>query len=162
MLIFTACEPRDRESLDRESLDRESLELEPRNRESLSPESGQRESSWLTLTEQNFHGAVLQVAHPVLVDCWATWCMPRRPAHPVLSTLAEQFADRITIGRLNIANSARLAARYGIRAVPTLLLFSHGQVVHRTIGAPCEEAIAHRLTSLLSAPVSSQQVVSYR
>ncbi len=151
MPIFTACESLDRESPARKPLDREPLSLQ------LDP----REPSWLTLTEHNFDGAVVQASQPVLVDCWATWCMPQRPVYPMLWALAEQFADRITIGRLNIASSARLAARYRIRAVPTLLLFSRGQVVHLTIGAPCEEAIAHCLNSLLLAPVSSQQVVSY-
>ena len=110
---------------------------------------------FLTLTEDNFQAEVEHAPIPVVVDVWATWCMPRHRVDPIFDRLAVEFGDRIQIGRLNVATADRVAVKYGIRAVPTLLIFSQGKVVYRTIGAAPETEIVCQLTAqLLNAQFS--------
>lgn len=107
----------------------------------------------LTLTDSNFQVEVLQAQTPVLIDCWASWCSASQRMSPVIEELAIVFANHIKVGRLNIATCDPLATRYGIRAVPTLLVFIQGQIVERTIGVPAQEHLTHKLNALLSDPV---------
>ncbi|HPY31057.1 MAG TPA: thioredoxin [Verrucomicrobiota bacterium] len=89
----------------------------------------------LTLTGQNFTQEVLQSPAPVLVDFWAEWCGPCKMIAPVLDELADEFAGRVRIGKVNIDDDQSLAAQYGVRAIPTLLLFQGGEVVQQMVGA---------------------------
>jgi thioredoxin 1 len=107
------------------------------------------QTPFLTLTDNNFQTEVEQAQIPVLIDCWATWCMPRHSINPILDDLALEFAEQILIGRLNIAVSEQIAAKYDIRAVPTLLIFSHGKVVCRRIGVASQHEISQQLNTLL-------------
>jgi len=86
------------------------------------------------LTQQNFPVEVLQSSTPVLVDFWAEWCSPCKMIGPVLDELAEEYAGKVKIGKVNIDEQQALAAEYGIRAIPTLLLFNHGQVAEQIVG----------------------------
>lgn len=88
----------------------------------------------VTLTHENFPQEVLQSSTPVLVDFWGEWCPPCRALSPILDELAEEYQGRVKIGKVNIDNQQALAAEYGIRAVPTMLLFSQGQVTDQIIG----------------------------
>ena len=113
-------------------------------------------NQFLTLTDDNFQTEVEHSPIPVVIDCWATWCMPRHRIDPIFDRLAVEFDDRIGIGRLNVATADRIALKYGIRAVPTLLIFSHGKVVYRTIGAaPQFEIVRHLNVELLNAQLQS-------
>jgi thioredoxin 1 len=107
------------------------------------------QTPFFTVTDNNFQSEVEQAQVPVLIDCWATWCMPRYSIDPIFDTLADEFVGRILIGRLNIAASEQIAAKYDIRAVPTLLIFSRGKVVCRRIGTPAKKEIVQQLNSLL-------------
>ena len=89
----------------------------------------------VNLTQENFAEQVLQSAAPVLVDFWAEWCGPCKMIAPVLDELAEEFEGRARIGKVNIDEQQALAAEYGIRAIPTLLVFSKGQVAEQIVGA---------------------------
>ncbi|MBP7826957.1 MAG: thioredoxin [Verrucomicrobia bacterium] len=89
----------------------------------------------LTLTGQNFTQEVLQSPAPVLVDFWAEWCGPCKMIAPVLDELADEFAGRVRIGKVNIDDDQSLATQYGVRAIPTLLLFQGGEVVQQMVGA---------------------------
>ena len=89
----------------------------------------------VNLTLENFAEQVLQSAAPVLVDFWAEWCGPCKMIAPVLDELAEEFEGRARIGKVNIDEQQALAAEYGIRAIPTLLVFSKGQVAEQIVGA---------------------------
>ncbi len=103
----------------------------------------------IRLRLDNFQAEVLEAQMPVLVDCWASWCSSFQQINPVLPDLAVAFAEQIKIGRLDIAQAEQLAIHYGIRAVPTLLLFQDGQVMERVIGGISYTEIAKRLHVLV-------------
>jgi thioredoxin 1 len=88
----------------------------------------------LTLTDENFSKEVLQSPQPVLVDFWAEWCGPCKMLGPLLDELAEEYAGRVKIGKVNVDDSQALAAQYGIRSIPTLLLFHQGQIADQMVG----------------------------
>ena len=88
----------------------------------------------ITLTQENFAGEVLKSSAPVLVDFWAEWCGPCKMIGPILDELAEEYAGRVKFGKVNIDEQQGLATEYGVRAIPTLLLFQHGQVQEQMVG----------------------------
>ena len=87
-----------------------------------------------TITQENFKPEVLQSAQPFLVDFWAEWCGPCKMLSPILDELAQEYDGRIRIGKVNIDEHQELAAQYGIRSIPTLLLFQQGQVAEQLVG----------------------------
>ena len=88
----------------------------------------------VSLTQENFEKEVIQSATPVLVDFWAQWCNPCRALTPILDELAEEYDGRVRIGKVNIDEQQTLASQYGVRAIPTLLLFHQGQVADQIVG----------------------------
>jgi thioredoxin 1 len=88
----------------------------------------------VALTQENFAAEVLKASAPVLVDFWAEWCGPCKMIGPILDELAEEYSGRVKIGKVNIDQQQPLAAEYGVRAIPTLLMFHQGQVVDQMVG----------------------------
>jgi thioredoxin 1 len=88
----------------------------------------------LTATSQNFPSEVLSSTQPVLVDFWAEWCGPCKMIAPVLDELATEYAGKARIAKVNIDDHQDLAAQFGIRAIPTLLMFKGGQVIEQVVG----------------------------
>ncbi len=86
-------------------------------------------------TDENWQREVLEAEGPVLVDFWAPWCPPCRMIAPAIDAVGEKYAARVRVGKLNVDDHALTAARYGIRSIPTLLVFQGGQLVEQRVGA---------------------------
>jgi thioredoxin 1 len=89
----------------------------------------------LALSDDNFEDEVLKSGKPVLVDYWAEWCGPCKMITPILEDIAEEYSDRLTIAKLNIDDNPNTPPKYGIRGIPTLMLFKDGQVEATKVGA---------------------------
>lgn len=87
------------------------------------------------LTDDSFETDVLQTKGATLVDFWAEWCAPCKMIAPILDEIADEFEGRITVAKLNIDENPATAPKYGIRGIPTLLLFKNGEVAATKVGA---------------------------
>ena len=101
----------------------------------------------LTLTENNWNEEVINSDKPVLVDFWAPWCGPCRIIAPIIEELAEEFEGQIKVGKLNTDENPNIAMQYGIRAIPTVILFKNGEVVDTRIGVQPKEALKQMVMS---------------
>jgi len=107
------------------------------------------ESHTLEFSDQNFDEDVLKSPQPVLVDFWATWCAPCRLMSPTVDAIATEYAGRARVGKLNVDENLSVASRYGIRSIPTLLLFKAGQIQEQVVGTKPLEAIKQMLDKYL-------------
>jgi thioredoxin 1 len=89
----------------------------------------------LTFNDASFDNDVLNSEIPVLVDFWAEWCGPCRMMEPTIGAIADDYAGRVKVGKLNVDDNGGAAMRYGVRGIPTLLLFKGGRVVEQRVGA---------------------------
>lgn len=99
--------------------------------------------------EDNFQKAVVQSKLPTLVDFWANWCAPCLAAAPILEELAKEYAGKINFAKVNVDGNSSLAAKYGIAAIPTMLIFKDGQPVQQIIGLKSKKELKKILDDLL-------------
>jgi len=106
------------------------------------------ESATVHLTEQNFDETLVATTGCLMVDFWAEWCGPCRAIAPVLEELARDSGGRVTLAKVNVDENPGLAARYGIRSIPTILLVKEGKVVDQVIGAVPKTQLQKKLAAL--------------
>ncbi len=103
----------------------------------------------LEFSDQNFEQDVLNSTQPVLVDFWATWCAPCRMMSPTVDVIAAEYAGRAKVGKLNVDENMTVASRFGIRSIPTLLLFKDGQIQEQVVGTAPKDALNRLLDKYL-------------
>lgn len=103
----------------------------------------------LQITDASFDEVVLKSDKPVLVDFWATWCGPCRMLGPVIEELATEYEGRVVVGKVDVDNNQEFAAKYGVRNIPTVLIFKDGEVVGRQVGVAPKKIYTDALDSLL-------------
>ncbi len=89
----------------------------------------------LQVTDSSFEDDVLKAQQPVIVDFWAEWCGPCKMIAPILDELADQYKDKITVAKVNIDDNQNTPMKYGVRGIPTLILFKDGDVLDTKVGA---------------------------
>ena len=89
----------------------------------------------VTVTDQEFQASVLQNAGPVLVDFWAPWCGPCKAIAPTLEELASEYGEKVTIAKINVDDNPGTPGKYGVRGIPTLIMFKGGDAVDQVVGA---------------------------
>lgn len=104
----------------------------------------------LTLGDANFAAEVLESDKPALVDFWAEWCAPCRMIAPAVDALADEYAGRVKIGKINIENDRDVAMKYGIEGIPTLLLFKGGQLRNKLVGLQDKQVLKQAIEKLLA------------
>jgi len=103
----------------------------------------------VNLTADTFKTTIASAATPVLVDFWAPWCGPCKAIAPILEELAEEFAGQLQIAKVNIDDNDTIATEYGIRAIPTMLLFKNGKLAEQVVGMLPKAALKGKLQAQL-------------
>ena len=103
----------------------------------------------VTLTDANFDEMVLKADKPVLVDFWAEWCGPCRVIGPLVSEIAEDYKDKVIVGKLDVDSNPEVSAKYGIRNIPTVLFFKNGQVADKQVGAVPKGNLVNKVEALI-------------
>lgn len=103
----------------------------------------------VVLTDQNFEREVIGSNLPVLVDFWGAFCPPCLILAPIVKEIAEEFKDELKVGRLDVARNPKIAQKYGVRGIPTLILFKDGEEVGRLVGLRSQEFLTSWLKGRL-------------
>ncbi len=107
-------------------------------------------SNLTQITDANFNSEVLQSDLPVLIDLWAVWCGPCKMVEPSVDKIASEYAGKLKVGKLNVDENSQTAVRYGVRSIPTLLLFKNGELKDQIIGAVPKKMIDDKVINLLA------------
>ena len=103
----------------------------------------------IIITDATFDEVVLKSKQPVLVDFWAAWCGPCRMVGPVIEEIATEFQGKAVVGKVDVDANQEFAAKYGVRNIPTVLVFHNGEVVGRQVGVAPKQTYADSLNALL-------------
>ena len=105
--------------------------------------------STIEFTADNFETKVINSSVPVLVDFWAEWCGPCKQIGPTIDELANEFSGKASVGKVNVDQHPNLAAEYGIRSIPSILIFSEGKVQKQIVGAVAKSELIEALDKLI-------------
>ena len=103
----------------------------------------------LEITDSNFEETVLKSDKPVLVDFWVAWCGPCRMVGPIIDELSEEYEGKAVVGKVDIDSNQQYAAQFGVRNIPTVLVFKNGELVDRKVGVSSKNDYAQALDSLI-------------
>jgi thioredoxin 1 len=103
------------------------------------------------LSDANFDQEVIKSDVPVLVDFWAVWCGPCKMIAPIVEELAKEYQGKLKVGKVDVDHHRQVASNYGIRSIPTLLIFKEGQVVEQVVGAVSKAALVDKLQQHIEA-----------
>ena len=103
----------------------------------------------LEITDSNFEELVLKSEKPVMVDFWAAWCGPCRMVGPIIDELSEEYEGKAVVGKVDIDSNQQYAAQFGVRNIPTVLVFKNGELVDRKVGVSSKNDYAQALDSLI-------------
>ncbi|MGS0747425.1 thioredoxin [Halpernia sp. GG3] len=103
----------------------------------------------IEITDQSFQETVLNSDKPVLVDFWAAWCGPCRTLGPIVEEISNDFEGKAIVGKVDVDNNQQISMDYGIRNIPTVLIFKNGEVVEKLVGVSPKEVIAEKLQAHL-------------
>lgn len=104
----------------------------------------------ITITDNNFDELVMKSDKPVLVDFWAEWCGPCRMVGPIVEELSKEYDGKAVIGKLDVDSNPNVSMQFGIRNIPTLLIFKNGQVVDKQVGVAPKAVLAQKINAHLS------------
>ncbi len=104
----------------------------------------------LQLGQENFEAEVLQSDKPVIVDFWATWCMPCKMIAPIIEQLANEYKGRCKVAKLNIDDAMAVATKFGVMNIPTIILFKDGKEFTRVVGVASKDNITEKIEEMLA------------
>jgi thioredoxin 1 len=103
----------------------------------------------IEITDANFEETVLRSKKPVMVDFWAAWCGPCRMVGPIIDEISNEYLDKAVVGKVDVDSNQEFAAKYGVRNIPTVLVFHNGEVVTRQVGVAPKATYVEAIDALL-------------
>jgi len=102
------------------------------------------------ITSDNFETEVMNSTQPVLVDFWAEWCGPCRMLGPVIDQIAEQYPEKVKVGKVNVDSQVNLASKFRVMSIPTIMIFNNGEIVNKVVGARPKEEFENMIKKVIN------------
>ena len=103
----------------------------------------------IEVTDANFDDVIINAGKPALIDFWAEWCGPCRMLTPIIKELAEEYGDKIVVGKLDVDSNPGVSYKYGIRNIPTILFFKDGEVADKQVGVVPKGVLSQKIDAIL-------------